>query len=173
MRIELRDLDRKRIGRVDVDAARRPTRVAVPAAGREVFLKWDTALDDAGQLRRCVVCGCSDLFSEKAFPQVTGFVVVFAFAGAVVGALGYANTPPVLIAMLAVLVLDVAIFIFSRRRLVCYRCRSSYHRLPIARYHGTWDRPTAERHAPPAALDDASGPSMPRRSLVGGEEAGR
>src|SRR4051812_35668948 len=25
---------------------------------REAFLNWETALDDAGQLRRCVACGC-------------------------------------------------------------------------------------------------------------------
>jgi hypothetical protein len=155
MRVQLRDTSRRRIGRVTVDPAQRPTRVKVPGTDREVFLKWDTALDDAGQLRRCIVCGCGDLFTEKAFPQVTSFVVVLAFAGAVVGALGYATTPPVLIAMAVVLVLDVAIFMFSRRRLVCHRCRTSYHHLPIARYHKSWDRPTADRY--PAPRDAAPG----------------
>ncbi len=154
MRIELRDEHRRRIGRIDVDPALRPTRVAVVASDREVFLNWDTALDDAGNLRRCVACGCSDLFRDKTFPQVTGFVVALAFTGAVIGALGLATTTPMLVAMTAVLVLDIAVLLFSRHRLVCYRCRTSYHGLPIARYHRRWDRSTADEH-PVAPLPDA------------------
>ena len=188
MRIELRDSERQRIGRIDVDSAQRPTRVAVEGfrsatlnvwnrfrtrfqdgfakprhssepvprpdpetlrGSREVFLNWDTALDDAGQLRRCLACGCTDLFREKSFPQVTGFVVLLAFIGAVVGALGLATNLPVLFAMASVLVLDIAILVLSRRRLVCYRCRTTYLHLPIARYHGPWDRAVADRHPPP------------------------
>jgi hypothetical protein len=164
MRVELRDDRRRRIGRVAIDPAQRPTRVTVQtphraarststgaaeAVGvREVFLNWDSALDDAGQLRRCVACGCPELFREKAFPQVTAIVVMLAFVGGIIGALGLAENLPFLIAMAVVLVLDVAILVFSRRRLVCYRCRSTYHHLPIARYHRGWDRSRAERFPP-------------------------
>ena len=154
MRIELRDERRRRVGRIEVDPAERPTRVSVLRQGRpepgEAFLNWESSVDDAGQIRRCVACGCHDLFREKAFPQVTGFVVVMAFVGAVVGLFGLATNLPVLIIMVAVLVLDVVILLFSRRRLVCYRCRTSYHQLPIARYHRTWDRALADRHPMPA-----------------------
>ncbi len=149
MRIELRDAERRKIGRIDVDPVRRPTRVHVHGTDREVFLDWDTALDDAQHLRRCIFCGCRDLFRTKAFPQVTGFVVVLAFAGAAIGAFGLATTPPILIAMVLVFVADVAILLVSKQRLVCHRCRTSYHALPIARYHRRWDRAVAERHAPP------------------------
>jgi len=122
-------------------------------SSREVFLTWDTALDDAGQLRRCVACGCPELFREKAFPQVTGFVVLLAFIGAIVGALGLATDLPVLLTMAGVLLLDVAILFFSRRRLVCYQCRSSFHDLPIARYHRPWDRSIADRYPAPQPLE--------------------
>lgn len=127
---------------------------------REVFLTWDTALDDAGQLRRCVACGCTDLFTEKAFPMVTAAVVVLAFIGAVLGAVGLADAPPVLIGMAVVLVLDVAILILSRRRLVCYRCRSTYRDLPIAPYHRPWDRSVADRY-PTAASAAVPQPGTP------------
>ncbi|MCI0630433.1 MAG: hypothetical protein L0Y44_07235 [Phycisphaerales bacterium] len=196
MRIDLRDQNRRWLGRVEVDPAGRPTRVNVqdarrsildlrfshspqpngqhaapppppppppewaaprqpapPAespAPREAFLNWDTALDDAGQLRRCVVCGCTDMFHEKAFPLVTGLVVALAFVGAIIGALGLADNPSVLVTMICVLFIDVAILVFSRRRLVCYSCRSTYHKLPIARYHRPWDRAVADRYPPPA-----------------------
>lgn len=166
MRIDLRDGDRKPLGRVDVDPAARPTRVAVATRGseaivgasvgdvheqpheatREVFLNWEGALDDAGHLRRCVACGGAAMFRTKSFPQVTLLVVVLAFAGAVVAALGYATDPKVLAALLVVLVVDVAILLFARPLLVCYRCRSTYSMLPMARYHRRWDRREAERH---------------------------
>ncbi len=142
------------MGRIDVDPALRPTRVKVVETDKEVFLNWDTAVDDSGQLRRCVACGCADLFVEKVFPVVTGVVVVLAFAGFIVGALGFLNvipfagSPYVLEAMGVILILDVAILLFSRRRLVCYQCRSSYHQIKIARYHRSWDRAVAERHPP-------------------------
>jgi hypothetical protein len=162
MRIELRDAERLKVGRIEVDPDRRPTRVHVQDSDREVFLDWDTALDDAGHLRRCVVCSCPDLFRAKAFPQVTGFVVVLAFAGAAIGAFGLATTPPILITMVLVLVADIAILLLSRQRLVCHRCRTSYHELQIARYHRRWDRAIAERHAPPAAPHRAGGPRLPK-----------
>ncbi|HMN96490.1 MAG TPA: hypothetical protein PKC43_08810 [Phycisphaerales bacterium] len=145
MRIDLRSDDRRPVGRVELDPAARPTRVTVPEIDREVFLAWDSALDDAGHLRRCVACGCRGMFRTKSFPQVTLLVVVLAFAGAVVAALGYAANPIVLAALVALLCVDVGILLFSRPLLVCYRCRSTYSRLPIARYHRRWDRREAER----------------------------
>lgn len=159
MRIELRDINRRKIGRVLVDQAAQPTRVKTTGDGREVFLQWETALDDSGKLRRCVACGCGDLFAEKAFPQVTGIVVVLAFAGAIAGLAGFATNVPVLTAMTVVLGLDVGILLFSRKRLVCYRCRTSYHNLPIARYHRSWDRAVAERHPAPAQSPDRDEPA--------------
>ena len=166
MRIELRDVSRERIGRIEVDPALRPTRVRVVDTHREVFLEWDSAQDDAGHLRRCVACGCTDLFAEKVFPTVMGFVVALAFAGSILGALGYATRTPVLIAMIIVLVADVAILVFSRRRLVCYHCRTAYHGLPIARYHRSWDRATADRHPAPRTpqLADAAAERAAKRS---------
>lgn len=163
MRIELRDEHRRRVGSAIVEPAERLTRVEVERRGRpepgEAFLIWDSALDDAGQLRRCVACGCGDLFREKAFPQITGLVVVLAFAGALVGLFGLATNLPVLILMIMVLAVDVAILLFSSRRLVCYRCRTVYRDLPIARYHRPWDRATAERH-PPRPLQQTQPPAQ-------------
>jgi hypothetical protein len=172
MRIELRDENRRPIGRVQVDASQRPTRVTTVGASsaapgeREVFLNWDTAVDDAGQLRRCVACGCTEMFRERAFPQVTAIVVVLAFTGAIIGALGLAANTPVLIAMAIVLVLDVAILLFSRKRLVCYRCRSTYHELPIARYHRPWDRSRADRVAAHYAGPGAAPATVPTTSAL-------
>lgn len=174
MRIEWRDQRRRRIGRVDVDPAARPTRApiierGIPTPEREAFLQWEGALDDAGQLRKCLACGCGDMFKEKAFPQVTGLVVVLAFVGAIVGLLGLATNLPVLLLLMGVLVLDVAILVFSTRRLVCYRCRTSYHDVAIARYHRSWDRSVADRFPLPAAgADEAAANSGARVRAAAG-----
>ncbi len=154
MKIRLRDEYRRPVGRLEVDRDRRPVRAIVPETEREVFLQWDSAIDDAGHLRRCVACGCPDLFHEKAFPVITSVIVVLAFVGAAVGLLGFADRPVVLAVLLAVLVADVAVFTLSKRHLVCYACHSSYPGEPIARYHRGWDRAVAERHprrTPPVA----------------------
>jgi len=168
MRIELRDSSRRRLGRIEVDPALRPTRVSVAAEegrpSREVFLDWETAVDDAGHLRRCVSCGSHAMFRMRSFPQVTIFIVVLAFAGSVVAALGYATDPRVLGALVGLLTIDVLILALSRRQLVCYRCRTTYTDLPIARYHRRWDRTEAERHPaepresePPVVVSAARG----------------
>jgi hypothetical protein len=166
MRIEYRDQQRRKIGRIEADSGARATRLPIIEPGfhdpqREAFLNWEGAIDDAGRLRKCVACGCPELFREKAFPQVTGLVVVMAFAGAIAGVLGLANNLPALLGLTGLLTLDVAILVFSHRRLVCYRCRSSYHDLPIARYHRAWDRAVAERY-PPSDAPAPLAPLVPR-----------
>jgi hypothetical protein len=151
MRIDARDADGRRLGRVELDETQRPSlvRLVDPAKpddpGRERYLNWEGGLDDAGCLRRCVVCGCTSLYRTKALPQVTPFVVVLAFVGAIVGLLGYANHPLVLPALVVLLAVDVATLVLARTRLVCYRCGSVYSRCPIARYHRRWARSEAER----------------------------
>jgi len=163
MRIAFRNLERRMIGRMEIDPDARPTRVRPPGAERDVFLEWEGAVDDAGRLRKCVVCGCGDLFREKVFPQVTGLVVVLAFTGATVGVFGsvlsrqQTITTPLLAVMVAVLLADVGILLFARSRLVCYRCRTSYHDVPIARYHRSWDRGVADRYAPPHSARGRNG----------------
>ena len=54
--MDYRDEFRRRVGRADIDTAERPTRAEIEGMTRGVFLHWDNALDDAGQLRRCIAC---------------------------------------------------------------------------------------------------------------------
>lgn len=143
MRIELRDSNGRRVSRVEVDERARPARVQV--AGQDLFLRWEGALDDASSLRKCVVCGCGELYARKNLPQVTPFVVVLAFSGAAVAILGYATNPLVVAALAALLVVDVLTLILARRQLVCYGCGAIYSALRIARYNRPWDRSVAER----------------------------
>lgn len=146
MRIVLRESDGSKTT-LDVDPVRRPPRVRDLDDTRDVFLEWDQALDDDGQLRRCLACG-GPLYRRKALPQMTGFVVVLAFALAFVGILGFADNIALLIGMSCVLFIDVGILLFARTYLDCYRCRASHRRLRIARYHRPWERSMATRNPP-------------------------
>jgi len=122
----------------------------------EVFLNWDGTLDDSGHLRKCLCCGCSNLYRIRSLPSITPVIVILAFVGAAVGLLGYGDNPMVLPLLVAVLVVEVTIVIVSRNRLVCYRCRSRYANLPIAPYHGAFDRDYAElpENTPSTDRDD-------------------
>ena len=142
MEIALHDRLRRPVGRVRVDPAARPVRVKATAddgSMHDAFLEWERAVDDAGQLRACVACGCQRLYRRKTLPRMTPFVLVLA-------------------ALVILLALDIAVLFVARTQLVCYRCGTSYAGLRIARYHRPWDARTAqEPDARPDAPDAQEG----------------
>jgi len=163
MRIELRDSNGRRLSRVELDERARPARVQIAETGQDLFPRWDEAIDDAAALRKCVVCGCGDLYARKSLPQVTPFVVVLAFSGTVVAVLGYAANPIVFALLAALLTVDALTLLLAKRQLVCYGCGAVYSSLRVARYHRRWDRAVAERVAKepmelPAALQAERAP---------------
>ncbi len=147
MIVDVRTTRGERLGRVEIDPTARPVRVRPELSDRDLFLDWDGAIDDSGHLRSCVMCDQGRLYRSRTLPQVTPFVILLAFAGAILGLLGYADRPVILALLVVVLVIDIAMLLFGRTRLVCYRCRSLYNRLPIARYHKRWDPGIAERES--------------------------
>ncbi len=159
MRIDVRDQDGTRHGRVEIDEAARPLRIRPPLADRDAFLDWDGAIDDAGNLRSCVVCGHSRVYRSRSLPQVTPFVVLLALGLATIALLGFATSPAFLALLGVVLVVDIGVLLLARTRLVCYRCGSVYERLGIARYHRPWDPAIAERDTPADAPDPPEGTS--------------
>jgi hypothetical protein len=144
MQIDLNDLSRRRLGRVSLNPEARPPRASVSATEEEIFLDWEGTLDDAGNLRRCLACGSSDLFRIKTLPSVTPIFVILAFAGTAVSLFGYANNPIILAALILVMLAELIILMVSRTKLVCYRCRSRYTNTPIARYHLPFNQQIAE-----------------------------
>lgn len=163
MDVLLRDRSRRTIGIVTVDPRARPAivRAAAPDGSvRDAFLDWEQALDDAGRLRSCVACGCQRLYRRRTLPRFAPFALVLAAAGVVVGALGYSSHPAVLLALVALVVLDVAVLVLARTELVCYRCGSCFRRTGIARQHQAWDaRTAAEPDCAPEPAGD--GPPLP------------
>ena len=137
MLIELYEGKQKK-GAFEVDLNEQPSAVVVPPSENELFLKWDSTLDDSKRIRGCVICG-GDLYKEQIFPQVTGIVIVLAFAGAVAGIVGLITTWVMLITMSVVLILDILILFVVKNRLSCYSCNSRFSQTTIAQYHRVWD----------------------------------
>ena len=129
---------KQKAGTFEVNVEAQPTTVVVESSQNEIFLKWDSTLDDSKRIRGCIVCG-GDLYKEQMFPQVTGIVIVLAFAGAVAGILGLVTTWVMLIAMSVVLILDILILFVVKTRLSCYACNARFSQTTIAQYHKQWD----------------------------------
>ena len=147
MRIDVRDQDRRWLFDVEVDPLRPPAIVRGPGAKpAEVYLKWDQALDDRQQLRRCPVCGCRELFVRKDFPQLLGLLLVVATAsGAIL--LFLLNRAKWAYGLLAAMVVaDVVLSLAAGRCLVCYRCRSEFRGIEIPRDQAGWDLAIGDKY---------------------------
>lgn len=155
MHILIKDRQRRTLFDVDVDPQHPPTVVRHPRPDcanhvpREVCLNWDQALDDQAQLRRCPVCGCRDLYVRKDFHQVTGLAIVLLAAVVAMVLFGMRQVFTAALVLALVVLLDAAIFFFTRRCLVCYRCRSEFRQTPIGRQHRPWDLAIGEKYRLP------------------------
>jgi hypothetical protein len=171
VRIDLRNLKREPLFTATVDN-KDPASVVKPpepsgagaegGSGQEVYLNWDGALDDRGHLRRCPVCGCRELFTRKDFPQVTGFVIVVAAAViAMVLFVGFRQVLAGVAILAAVAIVDLLIYFFTGRLLVCYRCRSEFRDVPIGSEQRGWDLATGEKYRD-MSVEEAPAPPPPQ-----------
>ncbi len=147
MRIDVKDPNRQWLFTVDVDLSDPPGIVRPPQKERpEIHLDWDQAIDDTRHLRRCPVCGCRELFARKDFHQMTGLLIV-AIAGFVAMALfGTRHIKWGLIVLGLVVLIDAIVYLFVRRLLVCYQCRSEFRKLQIRPDHPCWDLSIGEKY---------------------------
>lgn len=169
MRIDIRNLKREPLFAVEVDDKDPPSGVKPPASAlaeprgdlpplpAEVYLEWDSTIDDHGHLRRCPVCGCRELFVRKDFPQVTGFAIIV-LAGIISMVLvGFRLVIWAVGILAAVAVIDAAVYFFTGRCLVCYRCRSEFRNLPIRKDHAPWQLSIGEKYREVTADAEPSG----------------
>ena len=107
---------------------------------------WEGAFDEDGHLCRCPACGCRELFARRDFPQKTGMAIVVLGATLATIAFAVGYTLWAFVALGSMALIDAAIFPFTKKCLVCYRCRSEFRRLPIRRDHSAWDLATGEKY---------------------------
>ena len=158
MRISANNLDREPLGSVVVDDSIRPAQAALRETGQTLDLHWAGALDEQGRVRRCVVCGCREIFKRYDFPQRFGLLLVI---GAVVACVILLIRGQVLWAMgvlLGTVVVDRIVYLFTRECLVCYRCRSEFRDVKIDETHESWDLSIGEKYRPVRQANAAADP---------------
>lgn len=106
---------------------------------------------DGPRPRRCLVCGCGDLWRQKDFPQKLGLALVG--LGALLSTIAVALFMPLtaLGVLLAFALLDLVLFVYMPDVLVCYRCGARHGRTPLGEEYPRFDLETAERYRQEAA----------------------
>ena len=148
-------MTRETLGRFEIDLESRPDSVSVPprdsgseSSEQDWPMHWDQAVDDAGQLQRCIGCGCRELFVRRDFPQGTGLALVIVAAGASVVLFALGHVALSLGVLFAAVIVDQVISRFTSRCVVCYRCRSEYRQLEISPEIEAWDLAIGEKYRP-------------------------
>ncbi|MEM9295743.1 MAG: hypothetical protein AAGA57_08075 [Planctomycetota bacterium] len=175
MLIDLRDARNRPVLRLDVDLDRPPTLVriaarsatadappdATPPPEKTLSLDWDRALDDAGSLRRCPICGGEHLYRRRVVPRVTLFLIV-ALGGAAGLMLAHSGLTYAGVTLAAVIAAaDLWVLLRFRPVLRCYRCGATYQGVPLRPRHKPWDPTTAKSagRVQPPWLDPADTPA--------------
>src|SRR5215471_15285311 len=104
-----------------------------------------------GAPRRCLLCGCDDLWRQKDFPQRIGVTMVA--LGAILSTIAWAYHMPAtaLGVLLAFALVDLLLFTFMKDVLVCYRCSARYGDVEFRDDHPRFNLETAERYRQEAA----------------------
>lgn len=137
------------------EQARRATFAAGSTILRCEACAWSRPLRDGdiaqGVPRRCLVCGCGDLWRQKDFPQRLGLAMVA--LGAVLSTIAWAYHLPAtaLGVLLAFALVDLLLFTFMKDVLVCYRCRARFRHADLGEDYPRFNLETAERYRQEAA----------------------
>ena len=94
----------------------------------------------------CLVCGCSDLWRQKDFPQRLG--LLFVGLGILFSTIAWSrHEPAIAIGILMFFALiDMILYAFMKDMLVCYRCGARHRRTPLSDDHPNFDLEIAERY---------------------------
>lgn len=94
---------------------------------------------------RCAVCGGTELFIRKDFPQRLGVVIVVVFG---LIALYYfrINLVTAWLVLLAAIVLDFIIYLLVGKVTACYACRAEYRGGILNKAHEGFDLATSEKY---------------------------
>jgi hypothetical protein len=146
--IDINNVNRVPLFRVTIAPSEKPAQVSPPTGtpGDAVPLDWTDAVDGQGTLNRCPVCRCDELFSRRDFPQRLGLTIVVVCAVASIVLFFMGQIIWCMAVLLAAVVADRVISLFTGKCIVCYRCRSEFRGLPIPRDYPTWDLSTGEKY---------------------------
>ncbi len=96
--------------------------------------------------RRCLMCGCDDLWRQKDFPQKLGVGLVA--IGAILSTVAYYHYwhKTAIAVLLFFALIDLLLFTFMSDVLVCYRCGAMHRQTNLHEEHPAFNLETAERY---------------------------
>lgn len=103
------------------------------------------SIRDRNTVDRCAVCGGSEMFVRKDFPQRLGvaIVVVFGLVAIYYFRISVVHAWAVLT---SAVVLDLAIYALVGKVTTCYACRAEYRKCPLNPKHEGFDLATSEKY---------------------------
>jgi hypothetical protein len=152
----------------DCEQARRATLAAGSTMFRCDTCAWSRPLREGdvvdGVPRRCLVCGCGDLWRQKDFPQRLGLAMVG--LGAILSTIAWAYHLPAtaLGVLLGFALVDLLLFTFMKDVLVCYRCQARFRDADLGEDYPRFNLETAERYRQEAARMAQSHQAQSRRT---------
>ena len=128
------------------DSSAPPEELACTKCGGRRAVTMTESVATKNVVDRCVLCGCGHLYLEKDFNGYVGFGIIVA---AIVGSgILWARNVYYAVGVLGVAALvDLAFWIVSRERTVCYRCVATYRRMAPNPIHDRYELGTAGRFA--------------------------
>jgi hypothetical protein len=119
--------------------------IPCPRCQRTHRLSITDSMRKEDSVDRCAVCGCSELFLRKDFPQRIGVLVVMVFG---LLALYYFRLSIVKawLILAAAAVIDLLIYAFIGRVTTCYACRAEYRQCRLYPAHANFDLATSEKY---------------------------
>ena len=128
------------------DSKAPPAEVVCTKCGIRRTVSLSESVADRNVVDRCVLCGCGHLYIEKDFNGYVGFAIIVA---AIVGSgILWARNVYLAVGVLGVAALvDLAFWLVSRERTVCYRCVATYRRTALNPSHDRYELGTAGRFA--------------------------
>lgn len=94
---------------------------------------------------RCAVCGGTEMFVRKDFPQRLGLIIVVIFGLVAIYYFRVSVVKAWLVLASAVLV-DLAIYFFIGKVITCYACRAEYRKCKLNPAHEGFDLATSEKY---------------------------
>ncbi len=118
---------------------------ACPRCDRPYEVHQTQALRGGEALRECSMCGGSECFIRKNFPQKIGLLIVV--IAAAISVFSLQRNPALAYGVLAASVLiDLIIYFLIGTVTVCYRCRTEYWGLTRNNEHGWFDLATSDKY---------------------------
>lgn len=101
--------------------------------------------------RRCLICGCDDLWRQKDFPPQLGLVIVGVEVITSTIAFAYMMPTVYMGILMAFALADMVLFSIMPDALECYRCHARYRGAVIGKDHPKFDLELNERYRQEAA----------------------